>query len=152
MGSDFRIHNAMSIAVSSGALPWPAQWPFLPVMERFGMAVALGVFVGLEREHSGKLGTRTFGLIALLGCLTGIMGAQFIWIAMAFVLLLIWLINWRRLSAHDQLATTTSLSVAIVALCGVLAALGTCIRRCWRQSCARPCWRGSSRSAASPAG
>jgi uncharacterized membrane protein (DUF4010 family) len=93
-------------------------------MERFGMAVALGVFVGLEREHSGKMGTRTFGLIALLGCLAGIVGAQFIWIAMAFVLLLIWLINWRRLSAHDQLATTTSLSVAIVALCGVLCGLG----------------------------
>jgi hypothetical protein len=36
-------------------------------MERFGMAVAVSVFVGLEREHSGKLGARTFGLVALLG-------------------------------------------------------------------------------------
>jgi uncharacterized membrane protein (DUF4010 family) len=114
----------MSIVASGGSLSWPEQWPFLPVMERFGMAVALGVFVGLEREHSGKLGTRTFGLIALLGCLAGIAGPQFIWIAMAFVLLLIWLINWRRLSAHDQLATTTSLSIAVVALCGVLCGLG----------------------------
>lgn len=102
----------------------PVQWPFLLVMERFGMAVAVGVFVGLEREHSGKLGTRTFGLVALLGCLAGLEGPQLIWAAMAFVLLLIWLINWRRLSAHDQLATTTSLSLAIVALCGVLCGIG----------------------------
>lgn len=105
-------------------LSWPQQWPFVPIMERFGMAVASGVFVGLEREYSGKLGTRTFGLIALLGCLAGVSGRQFIWIAMAFVLLLIWLINWRRLSAHDQLATTTSLSLAIVAMCGVLCGIG----------------------------
>jgi uncharacterized membrane protein (DUF4010 family) len=105
-------------------LAWPQQWPFLPVMERFGMAVAVGVFVGLEREHSGKLGTRTFGLVALLGCLAGLAGPQLVWAAMAFVLLLIWLINWRRLSAHDQLATTTSLSLAIVALCGVLCGVG----------------------------
>jgi uncharacterized membrane protein (DUF4010 family) len=114
----------MSIVGSGSSLSRPEQWPFLPVMERFGMAVAIGVFVGLEREHSGKLGTRTFGLIALLGCLAGIAGPQFIWVAMAFVLLLIWLINWRRLSAHDQLATTTSLSIAIVALCGVLCGVG----------------------------
>jgi uncharacterized membrane protein (DUF4010 family) len=109
---------------SRGSLSWPQQWPFLPVMERFGMAVAVGVFVGLERERSGKLGTRTFGLIALLCCLAGISGPQFVWVAMAFMLLLIWLINWRRLSAHDQLATTTSLSLAIVAVCGALCGIG----------------------------
>jgi uncharacterized membrane protein (DUF4010 family) len=114
----------MVLFASGDTFSWPQQWPFLQVMERMGMAVAIGVFVGLEREHAGKLGTRTFGLIALLGCLAGIAGPQFIWAAMAFVLLLIWLINWRRLSAHDQLATTTSLSLAIVALCGVVCGIG----------------------------
>jgi uncharacterized membrane protein (DUF4010 family) len=118
------IQNAMSITPSGSSLSWPQQWPFLPVMERFGMAIAVGIFVGLERERSGKLGTRTFGLIALLSCLAGISGPQFVWVAMAFMLLLIWLINWRRLSAHDQLATTTSLSLAIVALCGALCGIG----------------------------
>jgi hypothetical protein len=115
---------AMIGVLASNSFTWPEQWPFLPVMERFGLAIAVGVFVGLEREYSGKLETRTFGLIALLGCLAGTAGTQFIWIAMAFVLLLIWLINWRRLSAHDQLATTTSLSLAIVAICGVLCGIG----------------------------
>jgi uncharacterized membrane protein (DUF4010 family) len=115
---------AMMGCLASNSYTWPEQWSFLSVMERFGLAIAVGVFVGLEREYSGKLGTRTFGLIALLGCLAGTAGTQFIWIAMAFVLLLIWLINWRRLSAHDQLATTTSLSLAIVAICGVLCGMG----------------------------
>jgi uncharacterized membrane protein (DUF4010 family) len=114
----------MLIFAPSASFPWPQQWPFLPVMERMGMAVAIGIFVGLEREHSGKLGTRSFALVALLGCLAGLAGPQFIWAAMAFVLLLIWLVNWRRLSAHDQLATTTSLSLAIVALCGVACGIG----------------------------
>ncbi len=105
-------------------LPWPEQWPFLPVLERFALAVAIGLFVGLEREYSGKLGSRTFGLIAVLGCVAGITSVQFVWIAMALVLLLIFLVNWRRLAAHDQLATTTSLSLAIVAFCGVLCGMG----------------------------
>lgn len=114
----------MTIPGGIGTLPWPAQWPFVTVLERFALAVAIGLFVGLEREYSGKLGSRTFGLISVLGCMAGIAGAQFIWIAMAVVLLLIWLVNWRRVTARDQLATTTSLSLAIVAFCGVLCGLG----------------------------
>jgi uncharacterized membrane protein (DUF4010 family) len=100
------------------------QWPFLPVLERFGMAVAIGLFVGIEREYSGKLGTRTFGLVAILACLAGLAGPQFIWIAGAILLLILSLINWRRLSAHDQLATTTTLSLSVVAFCAMLCGLG----------------------------
>jgi uncharacterized membrane protein (DUF4010 family) len=114
----------MTLPGSANSFSWPQQWPFLLVLERMGLAVAIGIFVGLEREHSGKLGTRTFGLVALLGCLAGIVGPQFIWAAVAFVLLLIGLINWRRLSARDQLATTTSLSLAIVLMCGAVVGMG----------------------------
>jgi uncharacterized membrane protein (DUF4010 family) len=114
----------MILGERTGTLAYPQQWPFLPVIERMGMAVAIGIFVGLERERSGKLGARSFGLLSLLGCLAGLAGAQLVWGAMAFALLLIWLINWRRLAAHDQLATTTSLSLAVVALCGVLCGMG----------------------------
>ncbi|HEY0307123.1 MAG TPA: MgtC/SapB family protein [Acidobacteriaceae bacterium] len=102
----------------------PEQWPFLTVLARLGIATAIGLFVGIEREFSGKLGSRTFGLVAILGCLAGLAGVQFVWMAMAIVLLLLALINWRRLSAHDQLATTTTLSLSIVAFCAVLCGEG----------------------------
>ena len=46
-----------------------SHWPFVPILTRLGIAVAIGLFIGLEREHSGKNGVRTFALTALLGCL-----------------------------------------------------------------------------------
>jgi hypothetical protein len=79
-----------------GFVDHPEQWPFLPVLERFGMAVAIGLVIGLEREFSGKMGARTFALTAVL----------------------------RRLKKHDQLATTTSISFTIVAFCGILFGAG----------------------------
>ncbi len=106
------------------SLAWPEHWPFLPVLERFAVAVSIGLFVGVEREFSGKMGTRTFGLVAILGCVAGLAGSQFIWMATAVLLLVLGLINWRRLSAHDHLATTTTLSLSIVAFCAVLCGMG----------------------------
>jgi hypothetical protein len=55
----------MTFITNMLATPRQEQWPFLLVLERFGIAVAIGLFVGIEREYSGKLGTRTFGLIAI---------------------------------------------------------------------------------------
>jgi uncharacterized membrane protein (DUF4010 family) len=107
-----------------GFVDHPEQWPFLPVLERLGMAVGIGLFIGLEREFSGKMGARTFALTAVLTCLAGLAGPQFIWIAMAIVALTIVLINVRRLKKHDQLATTTSISFTIVAFCGILFGAG----------------------------
>ena len=51
-----------------------SHWPYLPTLIRLALAVGCGVFVGLEREHHGKAGARTFGLAALLGCLGGLSG------------------------------------------------------------------------------
>jgi uncharacterized membrane protein YhiD involved in acid resistance len=53
------------------------HWPFVPVLTRMGLAVAIGLFVGLEREHSGKAGVRTFALVAVLGCLGGLLGNSY---------------------------------------------------------------------------
>jgi hypothetical protein len=41
-----------------------SHWPYLPTLIRLALAVGCGVFVGLEREHHGKAGARTFGLAA----------------------------------------------------------------------------------------
>jgi uncharacterized membrane protein (DUF4010 family) len=105
-------------------LPQQEQWPFLPVLERFGIALSSGLFIGFEREYNQKLGARTFGLAAILGCLAGLAGSQFIWMATTIILLVLGLINWRRLAAHNSLATTTTLSLTIVFFCSILCGLG----------------------------
>ncbi len=88
------------------------------------MAVGVGLFVGIERESSGKLGARTFGLVAIVGCMAGLAGIPFVWMAMAIMLLMLTLINWRRLTAHDELATTTTLSLCVVIFASVLCGMG----------------------------
>ncbi len=114
----------MTIAPPASAIAEQEHWPFLIVLERFAMAVAIGLFIGIERESSGKIGSRTCGLVAILGCLAGLAGLQFVWMAMAIMLLTLTLINFRRLSAHDELATTTTLSLSIVAFSSVLCGMG----------------------------
>ncbi len=114
----------MFVMTNMPELAFPEHWPFLPILQRFGVAISIGLFVGIEREYSGKLGTRTFGLVAVLGCLAGVAGTQFVWISAPIFLLVLTLINWRRLSAHDQLATTTTLSLGIVAFCAILCGQG----------------------------
>ena len=57
---------------AASSLWFVSHWPFVPVLTRLGLAVAIGLFIGLEREHTGKNGVRTFALTALLGCLGGL--------------------------------------------------------------------------------
>ncbi|MCW5872850.1 MAG: MgtC/SapB family protein, partial [Candidatus Eremiobacteraeota bacterium] len=45
------------------------QWPYLAALSRLLLALAVGTFVGLEREQRGHMaGLRTFGLTCVLGC------------------------------------------------------------------------------------
>ena len=49
-------------------LPPYVEWPPLETLLRLGLALAVGLFIGLEREWRGKeAGLRTFGIIALVG-------------------------------------------------------------------------------------
>ena len=52
-----------------------ARWPVLESLSRVALALAVGLFVGLEREWRGKeAGLRTFGFASLLGALAGCWG------------------------------------------------------------------------------
>ncbi|AGA28708.1 MgtC/SapB family protein [Singulisphaera acidiphila] len=108
----------------ASALQTATSWPFTLVLSRLGLAVAIGVFVGLEREHSGKAGVRTFSLTALLGCLAGLSGELLTMTAMGFVAILVVLMNWRRMATSGKLAMTTSVALMVVAFCSVLCGQG----------------------------
>lgn len=101
---------------------WPSilHWPFALVLSRIGLAVALGVFVGLEREHSQKTGVRTFALTALSCCLGGLMGPMYSGFALAFAGIGIVAMNYREMANTRRLALTTTSGLVVVAFCGTL--------------------------------
>ncbi len=110
----------MDISSSSDLIENVARWPFIPILERLGMATAIGLLVGLEREHSRKTGVRTFALTALMGCLGGLMGEAFAITILGFVAIFVVGMNYRQLVQQQKLALTTSAALIIVALTGVL--------------------------------
>ena len=100
------------------------HWPFLPALTRLALAVAIGVFVGLEREHSGKAGVRTFALTSLLGSATGMSGGFYPAASLAFTALIVVFLNARNLMMRTKMATTTSMGLILVAVCGILCGEG----------------------------
>ena len=101
-----------------------SHWPFVPILTRLGLAVAIGLFIGLEREHSGKNGVRTFALTALLGCLGGLMGDLFSAIALGFVAMTAAWMNYRQMVLQKALALTTSTALTLVGFAGILCGQG----------------------------
>lgn len=110
----------MTATEPSDLLQTVSHWPFVPVLTRLGMSAAMGIFIGLEREHSQKTGVRTFALASLLGCLGGLMGELFAAIALGFVALGVVGMNYREMMKEQKLALTTSTALAVVAFTGVL--------------------------------
>jgi uncharacterized membrane protein (DUF4010 family) len=100
-----------------------SQWPYLQTMQRLALALAIGFFVGLERERRGKdAGARTFTFAGLLGCLGALEGGVFAPLSLGLVGLLVVLlaINAMRNGHGSELTTCAALMVVgfIGLLCG----------------------------------
>ena len=100
------------------------SWPFVTVLLRMGLAVVLGIFIGLERQHNQKTGVRTFALVALMGCLGGFMGNLFASITVGLVALLVVGMNYREIMHRKNIMLTTSVALIIVGIAGVLIGQG----------------------------
>jgi uncharacterized membrane protein (DUF4010 family) len=101
-----------------------SPWPFLPTLMRLALALGTGAFVGLEREHRGKAGARTFTFASLIGCLEGFLGNSFALLAITLIGLFVCFLNIREWSQHQNLNLTTSAALIIVGFCGVLCGKG----------------------------
>jgi hypothetical protein len=73
-----------------------SHWAFLPTLVRLALALGTGAFVGLEREHRGKAGVRTFTLTSLIGCLGGLLGISYALLALTFIGLFVCFLNFRE--------------------------------------------------------
>ncbi len=106
-------------------LPPHVAWPPLETLARLGLALAVGMFVGLEREWRGKeAGLRTFGFTALLGGLGGLLGVPFAILAIGLAGLLVAFLNVQSLRAGEGTELTTSAALLVTAFTGVLCGAG----------------------------
>lgn len=107
------------------SIPIVAPWEHAPTLGRLGLALAVGLFVGLERERRGKeAGLRTFGFAALLGALGGLLGDAYALLGLALLGLLVVIVNWQTLRANDGAEITTSAALLVTGFVGVAAGQG----------------------------
>jgi uncharacterized membrane protein (DUF4010 family) len=100
-------------------------WPYLPTLVRLALALAIGLFVGIERERRQKeAGLRTFAFVAVLGAIGGMLGQSFALLALGLVGVLIVLLNVETIRTGEGAEITTSAALAVIAFAGVLAGLG----------------------------
>ncbi len=106
-------------------LPAVIHWPPLLTLYRLMIALALGLFIGLEREWRGKeAGLRTFGLSALMGGIGGLIGASFSLLCVALLAVLVVFLNIQSLMKEKSAELTTSVALLITGLTGVLCGMG----------------------------
>ena len=100
-------------------------WVPFESLGRLTLALGVGLFVGLEREWRKKeAGLRTFGLLALLGGMGGLLGSPYSLMTLASSGLLVVLLNVHSMRAGEGTELTTSAALLVTSLSGVLCGLG----------------------------
>lgn len=101
------------------------RFPPATVAIKIAMSLAVGMLVGFERESANKdVGTRTFGLTALLGTLSVLISPQYGMAAMIGVMVLIAFLNARSMIGSGALEITTSAALLVTYALGVLVGQG----------------------------
>jgi uncharacterized membrane protein (DUF4010 family) len=102
-----------------------SHFPVTPIALKMGVAIGIGMLVGMEREWSNKdVGVRTFALVAMLGMLASLIGQSIAIAALIGVFLLVAAMNTRSILADRSLEVTTSAALIVNYLLGVLVGLG----------------------------
>jgi uncharacterized membrane protein (DUF4010 family) len=107
----------------------------LDLLKKIGLALALGMLVGIEREFSQRregeplfAGSRTFALLALLGAISGYLASHtsplILLGALLIVGALIAMSYFLSVRSGGHLGTTTEISALLTFLIGVIVAMG----------------------------
>ncbi|HTO97775.1 MAG TPA: DUF4010 domain-containing protein, partial [Myxococcales bacterium] len=115
----------MRTAEAMGGLYTAESFPHLQAIFRLGLALGLGLFVGLEREWRQKdAGLRTFGFAALLGALGGVSGDNYALVSLVLLGVLLTLMNWQVIRRGEKPELTTSAALLVTGYVGVLCGVG----------------------------
>ena len=114
----------MDMQDTAATLP-NVEWPYVPMLIRLTLALALGLLIGLERERRGKeAGLRTFGFISLMGALGGSLGPAYALLILFLVGMLAVILNIQTLRVDRGTELTTSAAMLVTCLAGVLCGQG----------------------------
>lgn len=100
-------------------------------LEKLGIALALGLLVGLQRErvHTRTAGIRTFALIAVLGAVSALLAQEFGgwvlaagFVALAALLVLVNVANWKK--QETDVGITTEVAVLLMYGIGAYVVIG----------------------------
>ena len=101
------------------------KFPAVEVTTKLAVSVGVGMVIGFEREWSHKdAGTRTFALTAVLGMLCGLLGLPYAITGLAAVILTSLVTNSRKVATGSSLETTTSISLIVTAVLGIMIGQG----------------------------
>src|SRR5580704_5763280 len=101
------------------------EWPYLAALQRLALALAIGIFVGLERQRRGKeAGVRTFAFAGLIGCLGALLGENFALLSLVLVGMLVIFLTIHALRATQGTELTTAASLMVIGFTGVLCGFG----------------------------
>lgn len=101
------------------------NWPSVPTLARVALALAIGLFVGIERERRQKVaGVRTFAFAAVLGAAGGLLGERFGLLAIGLLGVLVVLLNLDTLKSGEGAEITTSAALLVTGFAGLLAGQG----------------------------
>jgi uncharacterized membrane protein (DUF4010 family) len=99
--------------------------PYAPTLARLALALAIGLFVGIERERRRKeAGLRTFAFAALIGAAGGLLGDQYAMLALGLLGVLVVLLNVETIRTAEGAEITTSAALLVIGFAGVLAGQG----------------------------
>src|SRR5581483_3214860 len=89
------------------------------------LALAIGLFVGIERERRQKVaGVRTFAFAAVLGAAGGLLGERFGLLLIGLLGVLVVLLNLDTLKSGEGAEITTSAALLVTGFAGLLAGQG----------------------------
>ena len=101
------------------------SWPYLPTLARLALALAIGLFIGIERERRRKeAGLRTFAFVAALGAVGGLLGEAYSLLALGLVGILVVFLNIETIRTNEGAEITTSAALLVTGFVGVLAGQG----------------------------
>jgi uncharacterized membrane protein (DUF4010 family) len=111
--------------VDSPVLSTAPSWPDAPMLARLALALALGFFVGIERERRRKeAGLRTFTFATLLGAVGGLLGLPYALLALGLLGVLVVFLNLEAIRTGEGAEITTSAALLLIGFVGVLAGQG----------------------------